>query len=55
MSQSHDRQAVYLVRGPADWKPDRPWHRPPVILSGRLLKSNLSLHDATTFARVHGT
>lgn len=46
------KQAIYLMRPAADFRPQRAWDWPPTI-EGELFARNLSTHDAATFARVH--
>jgi hypothetical protein len=52
-SRGKGRQAVFLVKVPADWKPQNYWHYPPVILCGELIAKNLTPMDAAGHARTH--
>lgn len=45
------KTAVYLCTVPAAFRPQSPWHFPPVVLEAELYAKNLSRHDARGFAR----
>lgn len=53
MASRSGRQAVFFVRPPVDWKPQRPWSIPPSFTDGMLIANKQSPRDALAFARLH--
>ena len=48
-----DRQSIYLITTPAEFRPQRPWDTPPSFVTAELYVANVGLFDAVGFARVH--
>ena len=53
MSSVFQRNVVLLATVPADWKPQRFWSTPPVILSATQLAHNVTIREAIELARSH--
>jgi hypothetical protein len=49
---STNRTAVFVVRVPDDWIPQREWHIPPSFSNGELLHKNLNIREARDVVRV---
>jgi hypothetical protein len=46
-----ERNAVYLITVPDDFRPQRPWELPPGIVAGELYAKNLAMAHALGFVR----
>ena len=53
MASRSGRQAIFLVKPPEDWKPQRPWSVPPAFTDGVLVAAKKSPREAASYARLH--